>query len=687
MPALRAAPPRSLVRISGVVVVAAATMGVVGALRTGISWDEPYHVMRLANYLDHGWFALDWSVSSDQSGQAGDGETNTLVYGPVTMLLLHGLGVLIGVEGWGDVATSTAAYDVRHLGILLIGLVGTAAAAATSRIILGSWRWALVTAAALLALPMWTGHLMFNIKDVPVATGYTVMTLALVGMVAPERGRRWLRVLGLVAGIVLMVGTRPGMAAAVVAGLAVLGTGAVVAGRFGSRRAALLEAGLGLAISAGVLVAVYPNVFGRPLSLLSSAEQSASFRGGTQANPGYVPFHVVAQEPLLLLAFFVIGVIAVQRVVRNRWRSEVDEVTRITLVVVQLTALPMLAILRQSDLYNALRQLLFATPAWAVVVTLGIASALTWGAERGRPRLVAGAAGLALVTPLVAQAQLFPYQYAYYNSALDLVAGTTGVHVPSDYWRVSAPELLDRIPTDAPVVCGPTRSDQLDVLVPLPTGDPSEPTAGRFSSDSSLDCRTDPLGPLAPLWREAGLPVSTSRPHEEYYALLDRDHPVPDNCTRLAGVERERHARTITMTYVARCALAAPDLGSTPVDLSHPLGEQLDPVRWSYAPLGWVTRSGPSTIEATGTSASLTFTLREPCPRGCDLLLDASGAPEDLAASVNDRSVPSLRTSDGTVAVPIPPGATTAWVTFHRTSGDPLDLRLSSLRLAEPGTP
>jgi hypothetical protein len=198
--------PRSLTWLCALVVLVGVAMDVLGALRTGISWDEPYHLMRLENFLHHGWFALDWAVPREGSTAV---DANTVVYGPVTMLLLHGLAVLTGVEEWGAVSSTSTAYDVRHLGVLLIGLVGTAAAAATTRTLLGSWRWGLFTAAALTALPMWTGHLMFNIKDVPVASGYTLMTLALVSMVAPTRGRRGSRVWGLAAGIVLMVGTRP----------------------------------------------------------------------------------------------------------------------------------------------------------------------------------------------------------------------------------------------------------------------------------------------------------------------------------------------------------------------------------------------------------------------------------------------------------------------------------------------
>ena len=139
--------------------------------------DEPIHVMRLRNFFDTGWYALDWDYGG--AGPGGDG-TNTYVYAPVTMLLLHAWSVLWGVEGWHDVATSSHAYHVRHLGVVVIGLVGVAAVAATGRVRAEDWRWGLVAAAVLAAIPMWTGHEMFNVKDVPVATGHTLCTLGLL---------------------------------------------------------------------------------------------------------------------------------------------------------------------------------------------------------------------------------------------------------------------------------------------------------------------------------------------------------------------------------------------------------------------------------------------------------------------------------------------------------------------------
>jgi hypothetical protein len=662
--------------LSGAVVVAGVAMAVAGAFRTGISWDEPYHVMRLRNYFEHGWFALDWAIPGSGSAPGND---NTLVYGPVAMLLLHGLTALLGVEGWHSVATTPAAYDARHLGVVLIGLAGTAAAAAITRILLGSWRWASFTAAALLALPMWTGHLMFNIKDVPVATGYTVMTLALVAMVAPVRGQRALRVAGVAAGITLMVGTRPAMATAVLAGVAVLAAGVVAAGRFGNARTALAEATAGLVLAAAVLMAIYPELFAHPLNLVRSTDQSASFRDGQTAAYGYVPFHVLAQTPLLLLGFFAVGSVTTVDFVRRRWRIDTSQATRISLVGVQLWALPLLAVVRHSDLYNGLRQLLFATPAWAILTTIGLARALAWARERGRCRVVGGLALVALAAPMADQALLFPYQYTYFNVALD----AAGVHVPSDYWRTSVPALLPRIPTDGQVVCGPTRSSTLGAVAGTPGAagvDPTTLLAGRYSSDSSVDCRTDPLGPLAPSWTAEGLPRDDRLPRDEFYAVIDRDHELPENCARLASVTRERHGRDLAMTYVARCHLDPPYLGTAPVVFTRPATANMAPQLWAYAAEGWVMRASSTAVDAPQASASLTFTTGDACARrACTLALDAD-APADLVATVDDAPADVVGAA-GSVAVSLPPGVRDTWVTFTRTSGGPLGMRVRSLRV------
>ena len=120
--------------------------------------------------------------------------------------------------------------------------------------------------------------------------------------------------------------------------------------------------------------------------------------------------------------------------------------------------------------------------------------------------------------------------------------------------------------------------------------------AGRYSSDSSVDCRTDPLGPLASRWAADDLPLDDALPHEEFYAVIDRDHACRRNCTRLASVDRTRHLREVSMTYVARCRLDPPVLAQ-PVAFRGPPARTC-PRQWAYAPEGWVMRETAGALDA-----------------------------------------------------------------------------------------
>src|SRR5690606_32466200 len=90
----------------------------------------------------------------------------------------------------------------------------TIAVASIARVLSGGWRWGVVTAAVLVSLPTWSGHAMMNIKDVPVATGYSLVTLSCVllicrGSVRPRARIATAALLSL--GLVVAVGTRPGV--------------------------------------------------------------------------------------------------------------------------------------------------------------------------------------------------------------------------------------------------------------------------------------------------------------------------------------------------------------------------------------------------------------------------------------------------------------------------------------------
>ena len=244
---------------------------------------------------------------------------------------------------------------------------------------------------------------------------------------------------GLVAGITLMVGTRPAMATAVLAAVTVTVCGLALARRGADPRTdvrpAVAEAAGGVAIAAATLVVVYPQVFAHPLLLMRSAEQSASFRDNADASYFYVPVPPRGRVPA-----------AVAGLLRRRRR------------VGDPVALPPLANrARAGDAVGArpgagrgaagrsgreeLRPLQRSPPAPVRVARVGGAGhpgdrdRASWARARGRVRLVSAVALVAVVAPMADQATLFPYQYSYWNVALD----ATGAHVMSDYWRTSVP--------------------------------------------------------------------------------------------------------------------------------------------------------------------------------------------------------------------------------------------------------
>ena len=62
------APPRLVVWLALAICVAGTVMMLVGAWRVGVWTDEPTHVQRYENLLQHGWYLLDDDLVGDTPG-------------------------------------------------------------------------------------------------------------------------------------------------------------------------------------------------------------------------------------------------------------------------------------------------------------------------------------------------------------------------------------------------------------------------------------------------------------------------------------------------------------------------------------------------------------------------------------------------------------------------------------------
>jgi len=325
-----------------------------------------------------------------------------------------------------------------------------------------------------------------------------------------------------------------------------------------------------------------------------------------------------------------------------------------------------------SDLYNDLRQLLFAGPASAVLGAYGMA----WWPQRPKQRtrrLVAVASIAGLLLPLVDQITLQPYQVTYVNLATDVIARThepAGKSPGSDFWRVSIPELLDGQTLDHQVLCkamvGKLRGRAYRFI-----------NGGQYSTSRSLDCREEANGPLAP----EHLTVNRAPGDRVYDAVFLQTAPV--NCTPRNKVTRWRHGFDVTLTVLARCTTDPPIMPPEGVyadSTALATAQQRD--LWRFAVDGWERWPTRFSLSARSPQAWIAFRPGGQCRvYGCTLQISGFG-PADLTARVGGEAVRIQRAPH---AFLIPVSVETAnashgvWISLRRASGRALGLTMTGL--------
>lgn len=418
---------------------------------------------------------------------------------------------------------------------------------------------AIWTAVALLAIPVWAGNSMFNVKDIPVASGYTFLTFGLVSALCygprPSRGRSIGVGLLVFFGTAVAVGTRPAIWLPFVVTIAAF---VLCAWLLSNRlRSGLLAVPLtAFALGIVAVAAVNYDLASTPLEwLYKSVDASSSFGNGEptltagvtvladDAPFWYLPAWVFANTPVLIFGLAVAGGVIV---LRSAWTSRRASATVTPterarglaggLVVLQLLLLPCASILASSTMYNGLRQHLYIVPALAMLAGVAAARAIDTLQVRSSRGWRAGIAVLltaALLIPAVEQTRLYPYNYIYVNP----VAGIGGVF---DNWAtevqmLSLREAESAIPRNAPQQCG-LFFGQGATLSEAGAAGPCDPLWSPFMDEIG----TDASGPVSP-----GATWVVSR--------AGSTGSIPDWCTKVGTVSRPLRGEEIPLAYVMRC--------------------------------------------------------------------------------------------------------------------------------------
>lgn len=527
-------PPVWLLVLTVGVGLVGVTQQFLGAIFSGVTIDEPLHVEHLSRFFESGTYSSD-------------------AYGPVTAVFGHTVNSLLGFEAWGVPNTSADAYVVRHLAIAVLGLLTAIAVAVISRVVMGNWGWAIVSVGLLYSFPLWVGHTMFNIKDAPLAAGFTMFTAGLALLVS-EVSHRSSRVIAgsllLTAGFVVGVGTRPVGLLLMVGSLVVLGLFWGVPRAWNLMKSSLFTRLVGLTLTGMILVVamVLAQMASASDFLLTNFEypwNGWNLYGGdrVESRPGLrvVLAVLAASTPLLLGALGLVGLVGLgERLSRKSSGDSARSAERVTIALTAYQGLgAFLAILLVNPvLYDNARQILFVVPALAVIVTVGLYSLVAslrkmTSLQKGSEVIVGLVVAFGLVAPMVNQVQLFPYNYSFYN----VVAQGAGVNGSweTDYWGSSIREAAEVVAPGDPVTC-------------------------RSVGDLNFNIASlEPCATLAPYVGDFAVAKDSTLKENHFWVIRSErtllwNGPVTsDNCEFHSQVTRPLRGEDVSMAWVYQC--------------------------------------------------------------------------------------------------------------------------------------
>ncbi|MGH9311199.1 MAG: hypothetical protein ACRD1U_17615 [Vicinamibacterales bacterium] len=314
-------------------------------------------------------------------------------------------------------------YLVRHGLNAFCGWLGIVACALLAARLAGPWAGLLAAGLAVTA-PRYFGHSMNNPKDIPFAALGAWSLYAMSGI----RGTYPYLPLKVAAGIGLAIGlslsVRPGglLFVAYAAGLVLA---AVVSNREHNLRRLAATAGSFVVltfVATTVPMPFWPWLQTHPYIGLIDAVRGVSDVGwngallfdgrvvrASEVPWNYVPVWLVYTTPIVVLAGALLSVGRLS----TGWRNAAPIAALWFAVLFPITYV----ILRQSTIYDGIRQLLFVMPPLFVVSALGWSWCLT--ALAGWPRaLGAGVLALGLLEPIVFQGRNHPNQIVYFNPLL-----------------------------------------------------------------------------------------------------------------------------------------------------------------------------------------------------------------------------------------------------------------------------
>jgi hypothetical protein len=446
-------------------------IGLVTVRDSGVNWDDRFDVEMVKNHLEYVLIGKNLAPDTRNHGLIFNLLSETLFQ--IKNYLSHYLFARPLYESlpidrsdhFLDSPSLLARLEFRHTLVFLTSLLAYIGVAGIVTNIVSS-RFSGLAVIILALFPSWWGQTYFNQKDVPFASLFTVATCAGACLLdryihAEERQDRNLTHLSIAYGIIIGFVTGLRIAGCFLLFFLLATHFILIYPRWRQKTLAVLysyrhQYGLLFLYWSLTTLIIYPASWYHSLTPIGWFWQALFSLSKFQAwdllvlfdgqnIPGkslpwyYLPKTLWLTIPALFSFLFLIGVIGI---ILQFSRFSILQKASVILLGWQIFFLPLLAIARNSTLYDGMRHFLFIIPAIAAVVTI----ALVWIYQSLLGKFLKIAASVLLIISLSSIAldsiQLHPYQYLYYNRLSGGLAGANGRY-ETDYWGLSIREAIE----------------------------------------------------------------------------------------------------------------------------------------------------------------------------------------------------------------------------------------------------
>ena len=426
------------------------------AFRSGVGLDDKYETERLLNSV----YFNDVKT-----------EDYTNIYGLFPGLTGYLSNLFFNSEFTTLEALDISYYQFTHLAIACIALFGTFSLVILGKVLTNNYKFGVLAAGVLLAIPKWENHSFFNIKDIPVAVGITLATTGISvflvkNIFQKQTSNTLLASILIIFGIILTIGTRPALVILILLQLLYL-----LIYIFMSKNLAMKKSDYIYLLStyslAFILTIVFiPQILSKDLNVLASIftnSASFDFHGTGTLMFGYLHEHEIsfkyvmswyfARLPIILLIFLLLGLTLIfKQLIKDIFTNRDISIQTFLygLLIIQGFSVPIFSIILKSTIYHATRMFLFTYPAMAVIITIGIWQALIYRKKNYQKKILVGLIIFALLFPSAESLRLHPYGYIYVNPLISLMSNISS-EWETEYWMFSKKEASQWIPMQSRV--------------------------------------------------------------------------------------------------------------------------------------------------------------------------------------------------------------------------------------------